>query len=781
MADELVDDRVGGRTDPAPARPPAAGTPSTEVTREQETVDRLYARLDRLRERTAAELASVRRAGPSGTPQNRSERDAFATLHEDRLAQLNAVEDRLVFGRLDLRGGSRRYIGRLGLSDEDQTQLLVDWRAPAARTFYQATAAAPQDVVRRRHLTTRDRHVTAVEDEVLDLDALPEAERSTLAGEGALMAAVSARRTGRMGDIVATIQAEQDRIIRSDLAGALVVQGGPGTGKTAVALHRAAYLLYTHRDRLARSGVLVVGPNALFLRYIEQVLPSLGETGVVLSTAGELYPGVVATTDDVPPVAALKGDLRMARVIARAVQKRQRVPAQALTLRVERTVLELQPEVVAAARSRARRTGKSHNAARAGFLKDLLNTLAGQLATALGLELSPDNRAELLDDLRASRDVRRELNLLWMPVSAPQLLRDLFRDPRRLAAAATELGPRERALLRRDPAEPWTLSDVPLLDEAAELLGEDDTAARHVTARQAAAERDNLATAHATLGMGLGGGLVSADQLAARFADTGPVLTVAERAEGDRSWAYGHLVVDEAQELSPMMWRLLMRRCPAKSMTLVGDTAQVGSAAGTTSWAAVLDRQLAGRWRVEELTVNYRTPAPVMELATRLLAAAGVRVSPPESVREGTRRPRGMRVDPEHVPDAVLAAVGQALPRLAGGRLAVVAPDRNVAALHRRLVDVLPPGSVGTGRAALDSAVSVLSASAVKGLEFDVVVVVEPAELVSQSARGVNDLYVALTRPTQELVVVHSRGLPPGLETLEAAEVDSADALDASP
>ncbi len=305
-----------------------------EVVLEQEYVDRLYARLDVLRARTAAELTNVRRSSPAGTHQNRSERDSFATLHEQRLAQLEGVEDRLAFGRVDLRDGARRYIGRIGLSDDEQTQLLVDWRAPASREFYQATAASPGDVVRRRHLATRGRSVIGVEDEALDLDSMDQSQRSSLTGEGALLAAVGAHRTGRMGDIVATIQSEQDQVIRSDLAGPLVVQGGPGTGKTAVALHRAAYLLYTHRERLARSGVLIVGPNPLFLRYIEQVLPSLGETGVVLTTAAELYPGVDRRARAASDIAALKGDLRMAAVLGRAVRSRQRVPDAARVLAV---------------------------------------------------------------------------------------------------------------------------------------------------------------------------------------------------------------------------------------------------------------------------------------------------------------------------------------------------------------------------------------------------------------------------------------------------------------
>src|SRR4051794_32396938 len=280
---------------------------SDEVGLEQAYIDRLYERLDTLRVRTARELASVRRAGSQGTHQNRSERDSFAALNEQRLAQLEAVEDRLAFGRVDLRDGARRYIGRLGLSDDEQTQLLVDWRAPAARDFYQATAASPREIVRPRPPAPPGRVGTGGEDEALDLDSMDAGQRSSLTGEGALLAAVGAHRTGRMGDIVATIQSEQDRVIRSELAGPLVVQGGPGTGKTAVALHRAAYLLYTHRERLARHGVLLVGPNPLFLRYIEQVLPSLGETGVVLSTAAELYPGIVGVEEPDPDVAALKG------------------------------------------------------------------------------------------------------------------------------------------------------------------------------------------------------------------------------------------------------------------------------------------------------------------------------------------------------------------------------------------------------------------------------------------------------------------------------------------
>ncbi|MDQ1642537.1 MAG: hypothetical protein QOJ90_1888 [Actinomycetota bacterium] len=736
-----------------------------ELEHEQGYVDLLYTRLDDLRERTLDELRRIRRTGASGTPQMRSERDAFAGLHEQRLAQLEAVEDRLAFGRLDLTSGLRRYIGRVGLSDDDQTQLLVDWRAPAARSFYQATAATPGDVVRRRHLSTRGRNVVGVEDEVLDLDAMDQADRSTLNGEGALLAAIGAHRTGRMGDIVATIQAEQDRVIRSDLAGVLVVQGGPGTGKTAVALHRAAYLLYTYRERLERNGVLIVGPNDLFLRYIGQVLPSLGETGVVMSTPAQLYPGLDARGLEPPEVAALKGDLRMAAVIATAVRNRQRVPREALTLDIDGTSIELTPEAVEAARGRARRSRRPHNLARTQFVRELLDHLAGQFARALGTTLDRDNRDELVSDLRAARDVRRELNLAWMPLTPEQLIEDLFADPDRLAAAAPELTAAERALLQRDRGAAWTVGDVALLDEAAELLGEDDTAARLAAQEQAERRRSELDYARGVLQMGGGDGLVDAETLAARFADEGPVLTLAERAEHDRSWAYGHVVVDEAQELSAMTWRLLMRRSPLRSMTLVGDIAQTGALAGARSWDEVLDPYVEGRWTLEELTVNYRTPAQIMTLASAVLAAAGIPATAPISVREGDSPPIATRIDPAD-PRTVVDAVAEELAALGGGRLAVIVSREDRDGIVKLLTEGLPDGSVSVGQDALDSSVAVLTVAGVKGLEFDTVVLLEPAAILRESSRGANDLYVAVTRPTQRLRVLHGEPLPPGLDSM---------------
>jgi DNA helicase IV len=736
---------------------------------EQAHLDLVYARLDQIIEAAQLQLVAIRRTGSVGTPQARSERDAMSTTLEYRIAQLRAVQDRLCFGRLDLRSGERYHIGRIGLSDDRQDKLLVDWRAPVAAPFYQATPAAPGDVIRRRHLTTSGREVIHLDDEVLDLDAIDESERATLQGEGALMAAVRAPRTGRMGDIVATIQAEQDQIVRDELAGVLVVQGGPGTGKTAVALHRAAYLLFTYRQRLERSGVLVVGPGPLFLRYIEQVLPSLGESGIVMATPGTLFPGVEASTDDSDEVSTLKGDLRMREVLANAVRDRQKLPDDDLELAVGSHRVTLTRSAVAAARARARSNGAPHNEARVGFVKDMLRHLAGQLAQQMGQTLTDELRQELDADLRDSRDVRVNLNLLWMPLTPQRFLQDLFATPVRLASAATSLSAAERALLERERDQPFTVSDVPLLDEIAELIGEDGEAARAQERLRSQERASEVAYAKDVLGMtGLHNPdlpALGAELLADQFAELGPALSVAERAEADRSWTYGHLVVDEAQELTPMMWRLLARRCPARSWTVVGDLAQRGSAAGAPSWGAALEPVAQGRWRERQLSVSYRTPGRVLAVADAMARANDLPVTAVQSVREGEVDPAVRQREPGDA-QAVADVVGSLLTASEEGTIAVVAPGGEVAGLAEVLQGRWP-GQVGNAsRAALSVRVSVLAPEQVKGLEFDDVVVVEPAAIVAHSRRGLSDLFVALSRPTRRLVVVHSEPLPAGMDGL---------------
>jgi DNA helicase IV len=736
-----------------------------EVAREQELVTRLYDRLDALRDQTRGRLAEVRRRGASGTPQARSERDAFASLYEDRLAQLEAVEPGLCFGRLDFTGGDQLHIGRIGLTDDRHDTLLVDWRAPAAEPFYRATPAESYGVTRRRHLRTRNREVLDVEDDVFDVEGLTDADRETLGGGGALLAALNATRTGRMRDIVATIQAEQDRVIRAEPSGILVVQGGPGTGKTAVALHRAAYLLYTHRERLARSGVLVVGPGPAFVRYIEQVLPSLGETGVLLSTVEGLVPGVEISGRDSTEVATLKADLRMADLVEAAVTVRQRVPDEPVIVEFEDHELVLTPHDINTARTRARRTKRRHNRARYAFAKQLLRFVIGRLAE-VDAELARERW--VVRTIMAADDFRAVVDACWPRLSAADLIADLL-TPAGLELAGKELlSAEERAVLAREAGSAWTAGDMPLLDEAWSLLGDPEEVLR-AAAEQRRARADRAYAQQVVAASGLRG-QVDAGALAQRFSGNGSgSRAVADRAGSDPDWEYGHIIVDEAQELSPMAWRMLVRRCPIRSMTVVGDVAQASAPWGVRSWGAALDPVAPDRWRVAELTVNYRTPSEVMAVAADVLAAVDPNAESPSSVRDAGELPLAHRVPAgEMLADRVAIVVGQARDAVGDGKLAVITPER----CYPAVVDAVRAkfgADVGTGAAGLDAAIAVLEVSEAKGLEFDAVVLAEPSDWVAAGERGLRDLYVALTRATQRLDVVHSGELPEVLGRLSRA------------
>jgi DNA helicase IV len=736
------------------------------LAREQAYLDVLYARLDEVRDVTRAQLRQVLLEAGTGTPQSVVERDAFATTHADRLSRLDAAEGRLCFGAMDRAEGPRTYIGRIGLTDEEQEPILVDWRAPVATAFYQATIADPRGLVRRRHLRTKGREVTGLADDVLGVaagegSAEPgESDETGETGDTMLLEALSAPRTGRMGDIIATLQAEQDRIIRADSRSVLVVDGGPGTGKTAVALHRAAYLLYTERRRLDRSGVLVVGPSPVFLRYIDQVLPSLGETGVVFATPARLFPDVDATGVEPVQVAALKGDARLADVVAAAVRDRQRLPRRTVEIvHDDDRTLRLDRDTVARARTRARRSRRPHNSARRVFVRELIGELTTQVVGQIpGGLLDEDERADVAAGLRADPAVRRLLDDLWPRLTPQRLIGDLLADPAVLArAAGRTLRPAELASLRRSPARwdgAWTPADVPLLDEAAELLGDPDEESREAAAE--AAERALAAERHYAEGvlemLGLTDQL-DADTLAERWRGPERRRSAAEHAAADRDWAFGHLIVDEAQEVTPMLWRLLWRRCPGRSATLVGDLAQAARPDAPSSWREILAPHVGGRYRVERLTVNYRTPQEIMDVAADVLAVAQPGAVAPVSVRLVGMPPSAVRVPAgDALADTVVATALRLSDEIGEGQVAVLCQPASVPGLRA----ALPP----------DARIAVLSVADSKGLEFDAVLLVEPAELLDGPTRGFADLYVALTRATRMLAVVHSGELPGVLRRL---------------
>ena len=743
--------------------------PSFEEERAAETerIRRLHALLVAELGAAADRSQGALAASTAGEFSGRYERDVSVHRWSERVAALTAARSGLCFGRLD-HAAATTYVGRTGLTDPaDGESALVDWRAPAARPFYCATLATPMGVTRRRHFriagTAPDERVADFHDDVLDASA-----DSASASDAPLLAALQAPRGSTMRDIVSTIQAEQDAIIRLPLHGVVVIEGGPGTGKTAVALHRVAYLLYTHRERLARSGVLVVGPSAGFIRYVGGVLPALGESAVVFTTPGRLAHGVVATAVDADEVARTKGGLAMLDVLRRAVADRQELPASPRSIELDDVTVSMDQAVVAQARRRARETGLPHNAARTRFRDTLGGLLVAQgmerlnvsledppelaeLLRGLGdlpeiepvgaAEVSAEMRAELRDDLRANLDFHAAVEELWPVLSPERVLAELYASPERLASAGGDPG------LSRAEGSPWTVADAPLLDELAELLGPAPATAGVSTepdSRYAAEVLDILESAHrggrvSRTGALVGGedadelrptDFVTADVLAARQV-SGPLATVAERAAGDRDWRYGHLVVDEAQELSAMDWHVLLRRCPTRSITAVGDLAQRSAPAGAQAWADVLGPQLGDRWAYRTLTVNYRTPAEIMALAAGVLAEFAPDRQPPESVRATGEEPWRRTVPERDLAAEVCVAVEAEAVRLGRGTLAVIASD--VSGLAGLPAEVHTPVSA-------------------KGLEFDVVVIVDPERI---RAHNPADLYVAMTRATQRLGLLH--------------------------
>jgi DNA helicase IV len=715
-----------------------------ELRAERSHVAGLYARLDAERARVKGEFQAALR----GTGEAAMERDVGVRALGKEARRLDVVDNGLCFGRLDAVSGERSYIGRIGLFDEenDYEPVLLDWRAPASRPFYVATAATPENVRRRRQFATRGREVVDFTDEVL---GRPDGGQGD--ADAALLAAVNAPRGEGMRDIVATIQAEQDEIIRLDHPGVLVIEGGPGTGKTVVALHRVAYLLYTHRERMERHGALVVGPNPAFLNHIGRVLPSLGETDVVFTTTGDLVPGLHVTAEDGPEAARVKGSLKILDVLAAAVADRQRLPEEPLPIRLKDVTVRIDAATAEWARQEARDSGQPHNEAREVFTEIVTYVLTERAIARIGKGwLSRDDRdewesmrADLLKELADDENFAAALDELWPILTPEALLASLFSSPERLRAAGAP------AHLLRADGDAWTVSDVPLLDELVDLLGHDKRAEK---AAEKAVERERKAEADYAAGvmevmkldreemdedvMLAAENLLYAEDLADRFVvhDT---RTLVERAAADRDWTYRHVVVDEAQELSELDWRVLMRRCPGRSFTVVGDLAQRRSEAGARSWGTMLEPYVPGRWVYRSLSVNYRTPAEIMAVAAAVLAGFAPDVQPPESVRACGVRPWSRRVTADELPAAVEEFV------------------RDEAGREGTSVVIGPPGVPGA-----------VPPSETKGLEFDAVLVVDPDRILADGPRGAAELYVALTRATQRLGVLHRGPLPAALTGL---------------
>ncbi|MEZ5092735.1 UvrD-helicase domain-containing protein [Nocardioides sp.] len=712
-----------------------------EIAAEQEFVDRVYVQL----ERSAAAAQALAREGHGrgalGHEGGLVERDAMVFQAARRIAQLDAAHEGLVFGRLDLRpelDPEPRYIGRIGLRDDDRDSLLVDWRAPAAAVFYQATAATPADVVRRRVLRCSGDTVVGVEDELLDAEAETDLP---IVGEGALMAQLSRARDRSMHSIVATIQAEQDRAIRAPAKGVVSISGGPGTGKTVVALHRAAYLLYTDRRRYEGGGVLVVGPSGVFMRYIERVLPSLGETAVALRSLGEVVDGVRAVRHDEPAVADVKGAGRMAELMRRTA--RQQAPGSPAEFRT----FWRDDVITLAARQlgQIRRSLMSHgqrNRQLPRVASALLDAMWRQVKGERGLERG---REAFEDEMLSDQRFVDFALAWWPPLDAPTVLGWLA-DPELLARVGEGVvSAADQALLTKswaDGAAP-SVEDVPLLDELRYALGD-------VPDRR---DDDHELDDH------VGGDLQELTTAADReYAPAGrPWAPPTHKIEDD---GYAHVLVDEAQDLTPMQWRMVGRRGRAATWTVVGDPAQSSwpqPAEASAARAEALDGKVLHEFH---LSTNYRNSAEIYDYAAAYARRVGLDADLPTAVRATGVQP----VERTGVGD-LEAALREELVAMAGavsGTVAVVVPVARRAEVNGWLASwpelaAEAPGAVEAARGDAPSGedrLVVLTGLDTKGLEFDGIVVVAPDEIETESATGRATLYVVLTRATQLLTLL---------------------------
>ena len=612
-----------------------------------------------------------------------------------RLEDLDIGDQSLIFGRIDQAEGDHFHIGRVAVFDEDRNPMVVDWRAPIAEPFYRATGRQTMGLSRRRHYITRYRELLGIEDEYFTGEG---GERTGLKGERTLVAALEEGRTGRLGDIVGTIQGEQDEIIRAPLAGAVIVQGGPGTGKTVVALHRAAYLLYSHRFPLAGQGVMVIGPNRLFLTYIEQVLPSLGESGVELSVLGDFVPNARVRGNDPAHIARVKGDLRMIDVMRRAVRQRQRPLRRDLNITYGVQRLKFSVADSEAVIHRTRRRARFHNHGRKFVVEELYEMLAASGRYDVDAQ-------ELKDNFHGSEQIREALEWMWPVISSEELLHDFYGFRSLLRAAGhKDFGAHIENLYRpRTNTDDllWTAHDVPLLDEVNRLVGP-------------------------TSGL--------------------------NKDHGVRT--YGHIVIDEAQDLSPMQLHMVARRSLGGSMTIVGDIAQATSAWAHDSWESVTEHLPTPKGiHRYELTVGYRLPEPLMALAAKVLAKAMPDLKAPVAVRSEGDPPRFVVTDPDNFGTALANTVAHEREAIGAGNIAVICATGAAEDVSFFLNEAgIDHGVAYAG--ALEKEVSVIEVSMVKGLELDAAIVIEPDSIVEFEPQGLRSLYVAITRATRRLTII---------------------------
>ena len=696
-----------------------------ELAIEQAHVDLVYAQLEKA-------TASARRSATAGRTIYTSdrgtwmreedgtamfERDAFAFQAAKRLAVLDAEHEGLVFGRLDLADSDIRYIGRIGVRDEEYEPLVIDWRARAAEPFYRATPSNPMEVTRRRVLRCRNDKVVGIEDDLLDAT---EAGDLVIIGEGALMAALQRSRGRHMRDIVATIQAEQDEAIRAEAQGVTVISGGPGTGKTVVALHRAAYLLYSNRRRFERGGILVVGPSSLFMNYIERVLPSLGEDSVTLRSIGAVASdvlGLTADRNDDAAAAGIKGSLRMAPLLKRLVNLPLVDPGPdgvRLRVTVKGEVLGL--DGPALDRLRVEILGRHKvNLGRAAAESALLAALVPQVPEEIDLE------QDAIEDLiTSSAQWRMFVNAWWPTLSPTEVLRRLDDDETTRQVSVGLLDATEQRVLTESFAEQsWSVADMALLDELAALLGPEPV-------------DDEDESVFIEGGRNVQELVTTADRLSREREDD-------PDAQGHDE--YAHLLIDEAQDITPMQWRMLRRRGGHASWTIVGDPAQ-------SSWPDLAESEQAiaelighAPSRTHRLSVNYRSPAEVFALAAEVVRRAFPQADLPEAVRSTGVEPELLATGPKQF----IGTVAEQAERLLGelsGTVGVIAPPSRIA----RVREALSPLA--------SERLLVVTPLQAKGLEYDGVIVVAPDDIVAESPGGVRLLYVALTRPTQRLVCV---------------------------